>query len=59
MGNKPKGKVWTCMTCGAMNIQRDGVCVICGTNKDTHKKRVENTDQTQHADQTNHASSTQ
>jgi uncharacterized Zn finger protein (UPF0148 family) len=62
MGNKPKGKVWTCMTCGAMNIQRDGVCVICGTNKDTHRPRTEQpeqSDQVTHASQANHASSTQ
>ena len=43
MENKPTGKVWTCMTCGAMNIQRDGVCAICGTNKDTHRTHTEHT----------------
>lgn len=59
MENKPTGKVWTCMTCGAMNIQRDGVCAICGTNKDTHKKRVENTDQAPQADKADHGASTQ
>ena len=37
MENKPSGKVWTCTTCGAMNIQHHGVCVICGTNKDAHR----------------------
>lgn len=44
MENKPTGKVWTCMTCGAMNIQRDSVCAICGTNKDTHRTRTEQTE---------------
>ena len=47
MENKPAGKVWTCTTCGAMNIQHHGVCAICGTNKDAHRSRVEHTDQTQ------------
>ena len=52
MENKPAGKVWTCMTCGAMNIQRDGVCAICGTNKDnrrTHTERPEHTENDEHA----------
>ena len=55
MENKPAGKVWTCMTCGAMNIQRDGVCAICGTNKDTHRthtERPEHTENVEHAGQT-------
>ena len=48
MENKPAGKVWTCMTCGAMNIQHHGVCAICGTNKDVHRPRTEHTDHTDH-----------
>lgn len=45
MENKPAGKVWTCTTCGAMNIQRDGVCTICGTSKDAYRPRVKQADQ--------------
>ena len=55
MENKSTGKVWTCMMCGAMNIQRDGLCAICGTNKDTHRTRAERPEHTEnvdHADQT-------
>lgn len=52
MENKPTGKVWTCMTCGAMNIQRDGVCAICGTNKDTRRPRTEHTENVEHTAQT-------
>ena len=55
MENKPTGKVWTCMMCGAMNIQRDGVCAICGTNKDNHRPRTaspEHTENVEHAAQT-------
>ena len=63
MENKSTGKVWTCMTCGAMNIQRDGVCAICGTNKDTHRPRTERTEHTEnvesHAAHTLHTQCTQ
>ena len=59
MENKSTGKVWTCMTCGAMNIQRDGVCAICGTNKDTHRPRTEHTENVEHAAQTAQTAQTQ
>ena len=62
MENKSTGKVWTCMTCGAMNIQRDGVCAICGTNKDTHRPRTErpeHTENVEHAAHTAHTAQTQ
>ena len=52
MENKSTGKVWRCMTCGAMNIQRDGVCAICGTIKDTHRRRTEHTENVEHTAQT-------
>ena len=65
MENKSTGKVWTCMTCGAMNIQRDGVCAICGTNKYTHRTRTaspehtENVEHAVHTAQTAHTAQTQ
>ena len=59
MENKPTGKVWTCMTCGAMNIQRDGVCAICGTNKDTHRTHTERTEHTENVARTEHTTQTQ
>lgn len=58
MENKSTGKVWTCMTCGAMNIQRDGVCAICGTNKDTHRPRAERPERPEHTENVEHAAQT-
>ena len=59
MENKSTGKVWTCMTCGAMNIQRDGACAICGTNKDNHRPRTERPEHTENVEHAAHTAQTQ